>query len=204
MILKEAFRMQNKLTSLIAEAQLLLVRGGITTKVTEKHLRKKANPNAEDETIEVKKDTDYEANRVIKMLMELMEEKNVLSQKISDAKRGSAKDIDMLVANNKAKQNVLRTLSDLADLKANERTLPGRGYLINGEGNQTAYSYEVQRVEEIDFDRKVVKGIVNRLRKEIDETSSAIDVANVTIEVDFTSKFDVNDTFEDAYEKVTA
>ena len=190
MILKEAFRMQNKLTSLIAEAQLLLVRGGITTKVTETHLRQKANPNAENETIEVKKDTDYEANRVIKMLMELMDEKNVLSQKISDAKRGSAKDLDMLVANNKAKQNVLRTLNDLVDLKANERTLPGRGYLINGEGNQTAYSYDVQRVEEIDFDRNVVRGIVKRLRQEIDETSSAIDVANVTI--------------DDAYEKVTA
>lgn len=204
MILKEAFRMQNKFTALISEAQLLLTRGVITKKVTETHLRQKANPNAENEVIEVKKDQEYDANRVIKMIMELMEEKIILSKKISDAKRGHAQDIDMLVANNKAKQNVLRTLTIVADLKSNESVIPGRGYMINGEGNQTAYSYDIQKVETIDFDRGVVKGIIKRLRQEIDETSNAIDVANVTIDVDFTSKFDVNDTFEDAYEKVTA
>lgn len=74
-------------------------------------------------------------------------------------------------------------------------------YLINAEGNQTAYYYNIRSTRTIDYDREVVRGIVKRLQRESDEVSTKIDVLNVTLDVDYAPKYDFESGFEDAYEQ---
>ena len=89
----------------------------------------------------------------------------------------------------------------LAQLKSNETVSTGRDYLINAEGNQTPYVYNIKSVNTINFDRNALRGIIKRLQREADEVSSKIDLINVTLEVDYEPKYDLDESFEDSYEK---
>ena len=59
MNLKEAFRYQNKLRSLMDEAQEILSRDSNVTKTKNTYLRHKAIAEAEDETVAATPDTKY-------------------------------------------------------------------------------------------------------------------------------------------------
>lgn len=204
MIIKEAFRMQNYLRELTEEACIFLSKKDNVTKVKEEHLRKKSNPNAENETIEVRRETDLVADKVIDLYLDILKEKEKLSKAISNAKAGAEIDIDSALDINKARQEAITRIGCLATLKSTESDMEGNGYLINTDGNQTPYVYTIHSVRTIDFDRQKVKGILSRLRREADEVSSKIDLLNVTLEVDYTPKYEIGETFEDAYEKFTA
>lgn len=204
MILKEAFRMQNHLRELIDEAYVFLSVKDNVTKVKEEHLRKRSNPAAENETIEVTRETDMKADMVIDIYLDLIKEKEKLSKAISKAKAGAGMDIDSTLEINKTRQEAITRIGCIAALKSSENDREGQDYLINAEGNQTPYVYTIHSVRTIDFDREKVKGILNRLRHEADEMSARIDLLNVTLEVDYTPKYEIGDTFEDAYEKYTA
>ena len=93
------------------------------------------------------------------------------------------------------------TAKELAGKKSSETQERGMDYLINAEGNQTAYYYNVRSTRTIDYDREVVRGIVKRLQRESDEVSTKIDVLNVTLDVDYAPKYDFESGFEDAYEQ---
>ena len=202
MILKEAFTMQNFLTNLISQAQRYLYNSSNTTKTVETHLRKKANPNAEDETIETPKEyPEFTANDMIDFIMDVLCQKEILSQKISSAKYAYEKDIDNMIAMNKQRTNVLTTMTMLANVKPSETVKSGKDYLINAEGNQTPYTYQIKQVTTIDFNRQKVKAIAKELQKEINETSAAIDLADITIEVNYEPKYELGDDFEECYEK---
>ena len=53
MYLKEAFRYQNFLSRMVDRTTMYLGNRNYITKTTQEHLRKKANHEAEDETVEV-------------------------------------------------------------------------------------------------------------------------------------------------------
>ena len=88
MYLKEAFRYQNFLGALIDKTTMLLSNRDYITKTTQEHLRKKVNPDAEDETIEVKIECPYECsnNQLIQFLSHIMVEKEKLTAAISAAR----------------------------------------------------------------------------------------------------------------------
>ena len=204
MILKESFRMQNHLRELTEEAYIFLSTKDNVTTVKEEHLRKKSNPKAENETIEVVRDTDMKPDKVIDLYLDLLKEKEKLSKAISTAKAGAGLDIDAELDVNKARQDAITRIGCLVSLKSSERDTEGTDYLINAEGNQTPYVYTIHSVRTIDFDRGKVKGILARLRREADEISAKIDLLNVTLEVDYVPKYEIGESFEDAYEKFTA
>ncbi len=102
---------------------------------------------------------------------------------------------------NKVKQEAVYRFKDLVRIKASEELETGTDYLINSEGNQTPYIYTIKSVSTIDFNREELKGIIKRLQRESDEVSSRIDLINVTLEVEYTPKYEIDDSFEDAYEK---
>ena len=204
MILKESFRMQNHLRELTEEAYIFLSTKDNVTTVKEEHLRKKSNPKAENETIEVVRDTDMKPDKVIDLYLDLLKEKEKLSKAISTAKAGAGLDIDAELDVNKARQDAITRIGCLVSLKSSERDTEGTDYLINTEGNQTPYVYTIHSVRTIDFDRGKVKGILARLRREADEISAKIDLLNVTLEVDYVPKYEIGESFEDAYEKFTA
>ena len=203
MKLKESFRMQNHLNGLSQEALIYLSDAKNVMKVKQEHLRSRSNPKAEDESLEVIKDNDYIPDKVVDLYLDLLKEREKLTEAIGKAKANADIDIDAALMLNKSKQDAIVTFKRLGSLKSYEKEENGKDFLINAEGNQTAYFYTIKTVGTIDFDRKAIKGIVKRLQRECDEVSSKVDLLNVTLDVDYTPKYDLDETFDDAYEKYT-
>lgn len=203
MYLKEAFRYQNYLNELISATTSYLNGGQYTTNTVQEHLRKKANPDAENETIDLSAERAlaYTANQMVDFLQHLIDEKQKLTKAISEAKKGCSIDIDAEVANNRIRQSVAATLSRMGNMKPSERMTRAYAYKFNAEGNQVQYAYEVKEVTTIDFDRNKVKGISKKLIQCADEASTAIDKAMVELAVDYNPNYSVNDSFEDAIEQ---
>ncbi len=201
MILKESFRMQNHLYDLMMKAGSFLSDEENIMNIKEEHQRRKSNPKDEDEIVEVKRKTEMIPDKVLELYLDLLSEREKLAQAISKAKSSAEIDIDATISANKDRHVALVKLRDMADVQPTETFESGRGHLINAEGNQTPYVYKIRCVRTIDFNREALKGIIKRLQRESDEASAKIDLLNVTLEVDYTPKYDLDDSFEDAYAK---
>ena len=202
MILKEAFRYQNYLSRLIDEAIDYLTTTSNVTITKQEHLKSKSNSDAEDEVVIVDKcsDIEYKPNQVIDFLLDVLNEKEKLSDAINKAKLNTEINIDSSIAINKEKQRIISIFDRLSKIKSGERIRNDSDYKFNAEGNQVSYYYEVKETTTIDFDRNKVKGIVKRLRRESDNTSNELDRVQVTLEVDYSPTYEINDDFEDSLE----
>lgn len=175
----------------------------VSMKTMQEHMRKKINPDAEDETIDanVIKVVDFSANELICFMEFICKEREDLTTAISAAKAKAPIDIDTEIANNKTRQRVAATFSAMGNMKSSERKSRGTDFKFNAEGNQVSYYYEIKEVSTIDFDRNKVKNLAKAFITKADEISTLIDKAMVEIEVDFSGAFNVNDTYEDAVNK---
>lgn len=167
MKLKESFRYMNFLDGLMEEGIDLLRTDSFITKMKETHLKSKANPEAEDEVIEVSNSTtvideygfqpspdlvdiselvelDFDTNRVICFMQEVLEEKDSLSKAISKSKSDASIDIDAATSSNKDRQAFIRRLRYISDMKSYEKVSEGSGYKLNNEGNQVSYVYDIK------------------------------------------------------------
>ena len=197
MNLKEAFRYQNKLQSLLDEAQGILDCDANVTKVANTYLRHKVMPEAEDETVMDVAQTEYaeQITDIARFMLYLLEEK-------SKAKDALDMDMDSEVSLNAARQSIARTFKRMNDLRSSEQLLSGggTGYRFNAEGNQISYCCDVKRVTTINYDRKVIHAALSKLNRQADETSNRLDLCLVTSKVDYTVPFDVNASFAEAFE----
>lgn len=203
MYLKEAFRYQNFLETLMMKTGNYLTDSRVSMKTMQEHMRKKINPDAEDETIDanVIKVVDFSANELICFMEFICKERESLTTAISAAKAKAPIDIDTEIANNKTRQRVAATFSVMGNMKSSERKSRGTDFKFNAEGNQVSYYYEIKEVSTIDFDRNKVKNLAKAFITKADEISTLIDKAMVEIEVGFDGAFNVNDTYEDAVNK---
>ena len=112
------------------------------------------------------------------------------------------KDFDGMITINNRKRELLQRLLNMANIKPKENILSGRSVKFNEEGNQVTYCYDIKEVTTSDFDRNKVKAIASKLRKELDETSTTIDVMQLETMVDFESKFEIGDSLEDCVAKL--
>lgn len=198
MILKDAYRYQKCLSTMIGQAEALLLNNSFVTSTTQKHNRKKVNSEADDETVEVDKPiTDFNAMDVINFIADAIKEKQKISDAIVAAKRNTEIDIDSSISLNKIKQEYIGYLRRLAAMDSSERKTYGTDYKFDVDGKQTSYRYEVIETTTIDFDRNNVRGLAKKLQKECDEISSKLDLIELTTDVEFTPKWDVNDTLEE-------
>ena len=202
MILKDAFRYQNTLGLLLDKAGTWLLSEENVTEIKEKHLRSKANPKDTDEEIVCEKPTEFNAKKMIRLYAALIEEKEKLSEAISKAKKDSKVDLDAAVSMNKVRQRAAEIMKALSVKKAREETTTGRGHLINQEGNQTPYIYDVKRVLTIDYDRNEVKRLSKELSKKSDDLSAKVDLMLLQQQVKFSPKFELDSSLEDAYDLV--
>ena len=206
MNLKEAFRFQNKLQSLMDEAQSILGRDQNVTKVQNTYLRKKVMAEAENETVEDLPATEYseKITEVAIFLMQLLDEHEKLSAAIHNTKTGLdlSAGLDGEVGLNSKRQEIANLLRRMAGLRASETLISsgGIGYRFNNEGNQVSYRCDVKRVVTINFDRNKIRKMCGDLSKKADEISAALDAALVNSQVDYLAPFDVNDTFADVFE----
>lgn len=203
MNLKEAFRYQNKLGSLMDEAQSILGRDGNITKVENTYLRKKVFDGAENETVIDTPPTEFadKITEIVRFLMYLMEQREVLSKAIHAAKNALPIDMDSEVGLNAKRQEIARVLKRMSDVRSSEVVINGggTGYRFNQEGNQVTYRCDVRRVTTINFDRKVVRNFAAEMNRKSDAVSSELDRCLVNSEVAYEAPFDVNDSFAEIF-----
>lgn len=203
MNLKEAFRFQNKLGTLMDEAQGILGREANITKVENTYLRQKVYDGAEDETVVDTPPTEF-ADRitdVVKFMMHLMDQREKLSKAIHAAKNALPIDMDSEVGLNAKRQEIARVLKCMADVRNSEVLINGggTGYRFNQEGNQVTYRCDVKRVTTINFDRKVVRNFAAEMNRRADAVSVELDRCLVNSEVSYEAPFDVNDSFAEIF-----
>lgn len=203
MNLKEAFRYQNKLGTLMEEAQSILGRDGNITKVENTYLRKKVFDGAENETVIDTPPTEFadKITEIVRFLMYLMEQREVLSKAIHAAKNALPIDMDSEVGLNAKRQEIARVLKRMADVRNSEVLINGggTGFRFNQEGNQVTYRCDVKRVTTINFDRKVVRNFAAEMNRKADAVSAELDRCLVNSEVAYEGPFDVNDSFAEIF-----
>ncbi|MCR5005753.1 MAG: hypothetical protein K6A77_07585 [Clostridiales bacterium] len=204
MNLKEAFRFQNKLDALMAEATTILGRDENITKVKKTYLRKKVMKEAVDETTVDAPTTEYadKITQIAGFLLYLLEQKEALCRAIVHAKQEQAIDMDAEAGLNKQRQQVAALFRTMNDLRNGEivRQNAGTGYRFNNDGEQVSYRCDVKIVTTINFDRNVIKRYAAMMNKKSDEISAEIDRALINSEVRFDQPFDVNDSFSEVFE----
>jgi hypothetical protein len=201
--LKKSFELQNYMKNLL---HLALASLGLTeniTTTTQEHMRTKAFYGGEDETITKPKHPDFthEVMDVVDFACDIQREMDLLTIAINNAKHSHEKDFDSMIAINNRKRALLTRLEIMSSIKPTETIKSGQAWKFNEEGNQVAYSYDIKEVTTIDFDRNVIKSIISRIRKELDEYSVAIDEMQLETMVDFNTIYEIGDSLEDAIEK---
>lgn len=199
MNLKESYRYANYLDDLLSTAYTYLRNKGFVTTIIEEHLRKQSNPDVENETIEVQKpfDVEFSPNDVIDFVVKVIEEKEKLSEAIAEAKSTTEINIDNAISMNKKKQGFVSVLNGIADIKPSETKTTSKSYKFDINGEQKPYVYDVNRKTSIDFDRNDVRNLIKKYLKETDEISAKLDLIEITTQVDFAPKWDINDKFEE-------
>ncbi len=204
MNLKEAFRYQNKLNDVLGKTQMFLNDSSYITTTKKTYLYKKANPEAENETVLIENDFDYSdnINDLIEFSMYLIEQKKKLLLKICECKKNLPIDLDGEVSLNRYRQNLSRVLRGMNETKSSEKvdTNAGVGYRFNNEGNQVSYRCDVETVTTINFDRKLTRKYSMQLSEQADKISVDVDKCLIDSVVDYTPPFDVNCTFEEIFE----
>ena len=203
MNLKEAFRYQNYLNSLISSATMYLHTPSNVTKIKQEHLRKKVNADAEDEIVDsaTERSIKHPVDTIVDFILDVVNTKSALCEAISEAKASCGLDIDASIAMNKTRQQSADIFNYIAGIKPQERLREGRAYKFNNEGNQVPYTYNIKEVVSIDFDRNKVKGCAKALTKKSDDISNQIDKLMVSTEVKFATKYDLTDSFEEALDQ---
>ena len=203
MNLKEAFRCQNKLQSLMYDAEEILRNRANITKVTSTNLRHKVMPEMTDETVVEIPESEYSGRitDVALFLVFLLEEKTALAAAIRKSKDQLDIDMDSETGLNSARQRIAGIFRTMNSLRASEQTIAngGTGYRFNADGNQITYRCDVRRVTTINYDRKVIRAALTKLDRRADETSARIDLCLVTSDVAYTPPFDVNASFAEAF-----
>ena len=140
MNLKDAFRVQNKLQSVMLQAMDILEDRQNILKVRTTHLRSKVMADDPDVVVEENASSEYagHANEIVGFLMEMMGEREKLSRAIRDAKSRLALDLDSETGLNRQRQALARTFRGMTALRSSEKSIPGggSGYRFNSDGNQ--------------------------------------------------------------------
>lgn len=204
MNLKESFRYQNFLECMMAEAGNSLTNREHCLTTVKRHLRNKANPDAQDIQEDVDVGEFHKNDDVLSFMLLLVDERDKLTNAIGKAKSSIGFDIDAAVETNKFRQTLASRTKAMLRFSASKRTEQGRDYKFNVEGNQTQYFYDIE-VETADaFDRDRAKDVVREIMSKADKVSAEIDAALINTQVEYEPPFNVNDSFDDVMEEFLA
>ncbi len=204
MNLKEAFRYQNRLQSLMEEARTILCEERNVTVQEVTLLKKRVMSEAEDETRVEEAPSDYAGriNDVVGFLLWILSEHEKLTKAIRRTKNELRLDMDGEISLNKQRQEIAATLRGMNGIRSSERTVigGGKGYRFNAEGNQVAYTCDLKKVTTINFDRRQVRSAIAELERRADAVSTEIDQCAINSNVDYITPFGVNEGFDEAFE----
>lgn len=185
--IKDAYRYQKKLSDLLSQLRILLGDSRYLYSAEEHHNRQEVIAKETNTQVSVPMDKDYpvSADKLIRLMEQMVEEKRALSLAVETAKKSllvscAGEDVPLdcaLEYNNLLRENTINTVSRLADLKPKERTGTRTGNLFDNEGRLMQYSYPVITVYTIDYDRKKMVAMKKKLMKQADEISENIERA---------------------------
>ncbi|MBQ1388760.1 MAG: hypothetical protein IIY78_03945 [Clostridia bacterium] len=200
MILKEAFRFQNKLEDLFKKTIFILDEEENVTVKKKTYLYSKANPAIENHVISDISPCKYRENinQLIDFLDFLIEQREILSYEISEAKKKLSFDMDSEISLNGYRKRLARAMQKMSTIEGHQMIDKngGVGYCFNNEGNQVAFRCDVEEVTTIDFDRNKVRAVAAKYNKKADKASREIDKILICTEIDYTPPFDVNESLE--------
>lgn len=198
MNLKEAFRYQNFLDAMMERAQDSVSTGEHAYQVTKKHLKKAANPNAEDLIETVEPIEPFVPNDdTIRFMLWLTEERGRLTTAIDNTKKALDCDIDAAIEQNKFRQRAANGIKSMLYHKPTKGKEIGTDYMINGEGNQVPYKYTIEVERQEAFDRERAKDVVRNLLAEADAISTLIDSTMINSEVEYETGLNPSDEYDD-------
>ena len=204
MRLKEAFTLQNKIQYVYKQA-IQLIRSETFANREVIHMYSKANIG-EDASEQLPVDTYYLAgeqryqfDKLVDLAQAILEDKQLLTAAIEKAKLSYDDSYDAIKQGNVVKSELISALGRLEDLKSNQ--VDGRDvvYGKDNEGKPASYQYPTKTITTYDIDKAHLKSILKRLRSEFDEASLKLDEMSLTIDVDFTPKFDYDSSVEQIY-----
>lgn len=207
--LKECSRYANFIQTNIDKIHYM-IKGGLNASMyssTELHKKSSANKDFVDEIVETEYENTY--NLTIEQASDLLEsllyEKFSLSTAINEGKKnmfvsihGIETGIDTALEYAKALRNssgyYYNILGQLKDSKKKEMT---NGFMINVEGNQVGFRYEVEKETKLNFDKNAINVKNKELKAIADDISIQVDEMMSSNKIDFTPKFNYLDTFEE-------
>lgn len=205
MNLKEAFRYQNHLASLLDHADLYLSNYFHVVDVTQTHRRSLVDPDAHDEVLTSdrlypQRGTHFDTADVVDFVMEVLKERRMLSIEITNVKRFASFQLDHELSCNKQTQRIAKRFGFLAAMRPKNQVTQGYGRRFNAEGNQITYAYEVEEQQSLAFDRDEMRRMSKEMLAAADEISNKAECFMLETDVVFEPIFDVNDSFEEAVE----
>ena len=201
MNLKEAFRYQRFLDSLMNQASAAITKRDNCVHTTETHLLSKLSFGEEDRVVE-QEPTDYIGNdAMLQFALELVKERGELSLAIDETKERISLDLDAAVELNKFRQRLAASIGAALASKTGKTIGPAIGHRLNVvSGSLERYQYEVEYVASDAFDRESFAEARRQLLRDAEQTSAEIDLAIVTSEVSYVPPFDVNSSFDECVE----
>ena len=197
----DACRYQNHLRDLFTEVVLLLSDNDFITTTVNTHHMSDANKVMSDKVEVVSgpfDDLGITPEKVVDLALDIISERENLANAISIAKAQADLQIDAACMANKDKRTLVSYLNNMGKKQSRETEGNGTFYALNEvDGKQTPFIYKITTVEKINYDRNKVKGIANRLHREMKETSKEIDRYNLDIQVDFEPRWSEEDSIED-------
>jgi len=210
--LKECSRYANFIQTNIDKIHNM-IRGGLNASMyssTELHKKSSANKDFVDETIKTEYENTYDLTieQVSDLLESLLYEKFSLSTAINEGKKNmfvtvhnTQTGIDTALEYTKALRNssvyYYNILGQLKDSKKKEMT---NGFMINVEGNQVGFRYEVEKETKLNFDRNTINAKNKELKMIADDISIKVDEMMSSDKIDFVPQFNYLDTFEEFLE----
>ena len=208
MNLKESYQYQNFLKELFTQAYMGLRELNVV-KTVRTHYRSRVAEGAIDETVDettVRPFGDIPVDAVIAFTDAIIEERKLLAEAISDTKSRikmsypgyTGIDLDAELSANKLRYQMITRLESLAAIKPEMvRKSTSKDFKFNAEGNQTAYTYPVEEVVSIDFNRDSLREYLKHLKTVAAERSMAAEKAMLINTVNFEPHFDQNDSYMD-------
>ncbi len=204
--LKEAFRHQAFLQRLQGDCYVLLDDKDFYTKKTEKHLRAKVLPGQENEEIDISEPRRHTVDEIIRFYRYLLDEEEILARAVHQARMTMEYDLYTAIISNKSRRRFASVLKQATEFETQQTTRKGggTGYVLDKDGKPATFSYDVETVTTIDFDRNKVKKESQKIFAASEKTSLEIDRAMLAEVVDYEPKFDPNDSMQNVLDDFLA
>ena len=200
MNLKESFRYQKFLDTLMANASASIVAVDHCLKTVKVHRRNAVNPDADDMTEEVEVPAFIPNDTMILFMSYLVDEREKLSIAIGKAKASIGFDIDAAVETNKFRQSLHSSIRRMMRYAPGKSKSQARGYKFDINGVQQAYIYDVETTTSENYTKDTAKALMRNMITTADDVSARVDAALINTTVEYDPPYDVNESFEDVLE----